>query len=182
MISFEHIQCPLNRYTFSVKAIRLWVEKACEGKVLNLFAGTTRLDADEIRNDQDREAIAEYHLDALNFLRTWKDKRFDTILLDPPYAYRKSMELYKGIVCSPFRQLKDEIPGCLKAGGQVITFGYHSIVMGRSRNFHLEKIVLFSHGGAIHDTIACVERHSPTQILPGRQGLENELLKGNDHE
>jgi hypothetical protein len=161
-IRFEHIRCPLHRYTFSVKAIRLWVEKSCEGNVLNLFAGQTKLAVNETRNDWDAEAIAEYHLDALEFLRTWSGSPFDTILLDPPYAYRKSMEMYKGIVCSPFRQLKDAIPVCLNSGGKVITFGYHSIVMGRNRNFCLEQLALFSHGGAIHDTIASVERYIPS--------------------
>lgn len=166
MIRFEHIQCPLHRYTFSVKAIRLWVENACEGKVLNLFAGKTRLHADETRNDLDQDAIADYHLDALEFLRTWTGHLFDTILLDPPYAYRKSMEMYKGFVCSPFRQLKDAVPACLNAGGKVITFGYHSIVMGKTRQFKLERLALFSHGGAIHDTIACVERYQPAPPKP----------------
>jgi hypothetical protein len=69
------------------------------------------------------------------------------------------MEKYKGIVCSPFRQLKDEIETCLYPGGKAITFGYHSIVMGKNRQFHLEKIALSGHGGAIHDTIASVERN-----------------------
>lgn len=173
MICFEHIRCPLHRYTFSVQAMRLWVEKACEGRVLNLFAGQTRLAADEIRNDLDTEAKAEYHLDALEFLRSWQEFPFDTILLDPPYAYRKSMEMYKGIVCSPFRQLKDEIPGCLKPGGKVITFGYHSIVMGRQRNFRLERLALFSHGGAIHDTIATVERLTPA--LSNGEGVKTTI-------
>lgn len=155
---FTHIRCPLNRYTFSVAPIRNWVESVCEGRVLNLFAGKIKLAVNETRNDMDREAVAHCHLDALEFLRTWRGEPFDTILLDPPYAYRKSMELYKGMVCSPFRQLKDAIPACLTAGGKVITFGYHSIVMGQSRNFTLEQIALFSHGGAIHDTIATIER------------------------
>ena len=86
-------------------------------------------------------------------------QKFDTILLDPPYAYRKSMEMYKGIRCSPFRQLKDEITRVLKKNGKVITFGYHSNTMGAGRGFMVEKVALFSHGGAIHDTIASVERY-----------------------
>ena len=158
MVQFEHIRCPLHRYTFSVKPIRAWVEQHCEGRVLNLFAGQTVLNVAEIRNDLDPSMPAAYHLDALEFLRSWQGALFDTILLDPPYAYRKSMELYKGMVCSPFRQLKDEIPRCLAPGGIVITFGYHSVVMGNNRHFSLERIALFSHGGAIHDTIASVER------------------------
>lgn len=158
-LHFDHICCPLHRYTFRVKAIRNWVEQNCEGRVFNLFAGSTKLAIDEIRNDLDPEMPADFHQDALGLLRGWRGEKFKTILLDPPYAYRKSMELYKGMVCSPFRQLKDVIPDCLEPGGQVITFGYHSIVMGRNRGFNLERLALFSHGGAIHDTIATVERY-----------------------
>jgi len=160
-LHFDHIRCPLHRYTFSVNAIREWTERNCEGRVLNLFAGETKLALDEIRNDLNPAMPAGYHQDALAFLRDWKREKFDTILLDPPYAYRKSMELYQGMVCSPFRQLKDAIPHCLTPGGLVITFGYHSIVMGRKRGFCLERLALFSHGGAIHDTIASAERFTP---------------------
>jgi hypothetical protein len=157
----EHIRCPLHRYTFSVRPIREWLERTCEGRVLNLFAGKTLLAADEVRNDLDPAMPALYHADALGWVQNWEGERFQTILLDPPYAYRKSMERYKGFVCSPFRQLKDAIPPVLLPGGLVITFGYHSIVMGKARHFQLERLALFSHGGAIHDTIAAVERYTP---------------------
>ncbi|WDF55894.1 hypothetical protein [Mucilaginibacter sp. KACC 22063] len=154
----EHYRCPLHRYTFSVRPVRRWVEAQCEGRVLNLFAGPTLLGLEEVRNDLDPEMPANFHLDGAAFLETWQGEPFGTILLDPPYALRKSMELYKGIVCSPFRRIKDAIPRCLKPGGLVITFGYHSVVMGQSRLFKVEKVAVFSHGGAIHDTIASVER------------------------
>jgi len=158
-LQFDYIKCPLNRYTFKVKNIREWVERNCEGTTLNLFAGITKLNIDEIRNDLDTiDAIADYRMDALDFVKKWKGKKFDTILLDPPYAYRKSMEMYKGIRCSPFRQLKDECPKILSPNGKIITFGYHSNIFGSGRGFIVEKIALFSHGGAIHDTIASVER------------------------
>lgn len=157
----RHFRCPLHRYTFSVKTIRDWVEATCEGKVLNLFAGQTRLALDETRNDLDPAMPADSHCDALEFLRAYEGEKFGTILLDPPYAYRKSMELYKGMVCSPFRQLKDELVRHLHPGGLVITFGYHSVVMGRVRGFRPEQLAIFSHGGAIHDTLATAERHIP---------------------
>ena len=161
MIRFEHIRCPLHRYTFSVSAVRTWVEQVCEGRVLNLFAGKTRLLVNEVRNDLNTDMPADFHLDALELMKGWQGDLFDTILLDPPYAYRKSMEMYQGMVCSPFRRLKDALPRCLNAGGKVITFGYHSVVMGRTRHFELEQLALFSHGGAIHDTIATIERYYP---------------------
>jgi len=157
-VNFDYIKCPLNRYTFSVRPMKEWVETNCEGKTLNLFAGKTKLLVNEIRNDLDSDMLADYHLDALAFVLDWNGEKFDTVLLDPPYAYRKSMEMYKGIIASPFRQLKDAIPDILKDNGIVITFGYHSTVMGTGRGFKVERICLFSHGGAIHDTIATIER------------------------
>jgi len=71
------------------------------------------------------------------------------------------MELYNDVICSPFRQLKDELRRILAPHGKVIPFGYHSIVMGTRRGFVLERLALFSHGGAIHDTIATVDRLRP---------------------
>lgn len=148
----------MHRYTFSMAPAKAWVERHCEGRVLNLFAGPTLLNVDELRNDLDPDMPADYHLDALAFVRQWQGQKFNTVLLDPPYSHRKSMEMYNGMICSPFRQIKDEIPGILYPGGKVITFGYHSIVMGNTRGFFIEALALFSHGGAIHDTIASIER------------------------
>jgi hypothetical protein len=155
---FDYMKAPLNRYTFSVKPIREWVESVAEGMTLNLFAGQTRLALNEIRNDLDKDADAGYHKDALQFAQEWEGDRFDTVLLDPPYSYRKSMEMYGGRIASPFRQMKDALVDILKPNGIVITFGYHSCVMGAGRGFAIERILLISHGGAIHDTIATVER------------------------
>jgi len=156
---FDYIRCPIHQYTFQVRSIRKWTENNCEGRTLNLFAGKTKLNIDEVRNDLDHEALADYRMNAVEFLRTWQGEKFDTILLDPPYSFRKSMKMYNGIKCSPFKQLKDEIKNVLNKGGEVITFGYHSNVMGENRGFKVENIALFSHGEAIHDTIASVERY-----------------------
>jgi hypothetical protein len=153
----EYMQTNLNRYTFSNKRIRSWVESNCSGLVLNLFAGKTLLNVNEIRNDLREEAISNYHKDALCFVNEWKDDNFDTVILDPPYSYRKSMEMYQGKITSPFNALKDGIVKILNVGGSVITFGYHSVCMGKKRGFVQEKILLMSHGGAIHDTIAVKE-------------------------
>ena len=51
--------------------------------------------------------------------------------------------MYKGIKCSPFKQMKDEIPRILKPNGIVITFGYHSVVMGKTGDLKLKKSVYF---------------------------------------
>ena len=155
---FTYVKTPLNKYTFKVPKIRQWVETFAEGKVLNLFAGLVELDLDEVRNDIRESMNADYHLDALEFVKQYKGEKFNTILLDPPYSYRKSMEMYGGKVMSAFNALKNEIPRIMFDDGIVITFGYHSNVMGKTRGFEIEHIFLMSHGGAIHDTIASLER------------------------
>ena len=155
---FTYIKTPLNKYTFKVPKIRRWVEEFAEGRVLNLFAGLIKLDLDEVRNDIRESMEADYHLDALEFVKQYKGEEFNTILLDPPYSYRKSMEMYDGKVMSSFNAVKNELPMILSNNGMVMTFGYHSTVMGKSRGFEIEHICLMSHGGAIHDTIASIER------------------------
>lgn len=157
-IQFDYIKCPLHRYTFEILPMRKWVESVCVGKTLNLFAGMNKLSINEVRNDLDPTMNSEYHKDALQFVKEWTGEKFNTILLDPPYAYRKSMEMYNGHISSPFKRLKDSMPDILEPNGIIITFGYHSVSMGQTRGFEVERICLFSHGGAIHDTIATVER------------------------
>jgi len=168
-IQFTYMRTPLYRLTFKNRRIKEWVENHCEGLVLNLFAGETRLNIQEVRNDLRGDMDADYHMDALDFVKWWSEgmngedrprncTKFNTVLLDPPYAYRKSMEMYDGAVSSPFNQIKNKIPAILEQGGIVITFGYHSNVMGKTRGFEQEHILLMSHGGAIHDTIAVIER------------------------
>lgn len=151
------INTNLRRYTFESPKIKKWVEENSKGKVLNLFAGRTLLKLDEVRNDIDNEALAHFHKDAVDFVKEWNGEKFDTIILDPPYAYRKAMEMYNGNYSSRFKQLADEIPKILKKNGKVISFGYHSTFLGKKRNFKLEKLCVFAHGGSQHCTIGIIE-------------------------
>ena len=161
-IIFTYLRQPLNRYTFKAPKTRAWVEEQCKGKyVLNLFAGPTRLNGCiEVANDIDPNVPCTlFQMDALDCAKYLRERGelFDVILLDPPYSYRKSMELYNGHKNSRFKQLLDVLPDILTPLGWVITFGYHSRVMGASRGFRIREICLISHGGAQHDTIATVE-------------------------
>ena len=71
-ICFDYIKCPLNKYTFKSIRMKEWVEYNCEGLTLNLFAGKTKLNINEVRNDLDENATAEYKMDAMLFLRSWE--------------------------------------------------------------------------------------------------------------
>jgi hypothetical protein len=159
---FTYLQQPLNRYTFKAPKVRAWVEQYCKGLVvLNLFAGPTRLaGCIEFSNDLDPSFATTFHLDALdcvNLLRCNRERKFDRIVIDPPYSYRKSMALYHGNKNSRFKKVLDLIPEILTPKGLVITFGYHSNVMSKKRGFAIREILLISHGGAQHDTIVSVE-------------------------
>jgi len=153
----ELINTNLRRYTFDSPKIKKWVESNSSGKCLNLFAGKNKLEIDEIRNDIDKTMIAEFHKDAVDFVKDWKGRKFNTIILDPPYAYRKSMEMYNGNYSSRFKQLADEIPRILSEDGKVISFGYHSTFLGKKRGFILNKLCIFAHGGSQHCTIGIIE-------------------------
>jgi hypothetical protein len=153
----EIINTNLRKYTFQNKKIREWVENNSKGRVLNLFAGPTKLKLKEVRVDLDQNMNPHYCIDAYDFVRRCKTT-FDTILLDPPYSYRKSMEFYKGNYTSRFKLIADGIPRILNPKGIVISFGYHSTFMGKKRDFRLKKMCIFAHGGAQHCTIAIVEK------------------------
>jgi 16S rRNA G966 N2-methylase RsmD len=103
---------------------------------------------------------ADYHMDALDFVDQCKELsfKFSTVILDPPYSYRKCMTKYNGMVSSPFNQIKNKILNILEPNGITMTMGYHSNSMGKRRGFEQEHILLMSHGGAIHDTILSLER------------------------
>ncbi len=161
------IKTNLRRYTFESPKIKEWVEsQSTGGNILNLFAGYTHLDIEEIRNDIDPSAPAEYHKDALDFVLEWDSFEFDIVILDPPYSYRKSMEMYykkdtnKKEYSSKFKRIADNLPRILHKDARVISFGYHSSFMGAVRGFELEELCVFAHGGAQHCTIGIVEKKS----------------------
>lgn len=156
---------PLNKYTFKAPKIHKWVQDHCRDKgVLNLFAGPTFIgECREIRNDMDNSIPALYHMDALDLVRQEikenlaEYEKYDVIIIDPPYSYRKSMELYNGHRNSRFKLLLDELPKILRKDGKVVIFGYCASYMGRSRGFKIDEILVIDHSGAQHATLAVVE-------------------------
>jgi len=155
----ELINTNLKRYTFESPKIKKWVENNSNGKCLNLFAGRTKLNINELRNDIDETIVADYHMDALDFVKYAKEKnmKFDTIILDPPYALRKAMEMYNGNYSSKFKQIADEIIDLCKSHTKIISFGYHSTFLGKIRGYGLFKLCVFAHGGSQHCTIGIIE-------------------------
>lgn len=117
-----------------------------------------------VSNDLDTDVVADYHLDALDFLRQQADNAFDLMLFDPPYSPRQVSEVYNRLGRSVNMQttqasfwgdIKKEIARVTK--GHVITFGWNSGGVGKKYGFEIEKILMVAHGSWHNDTICTVE-------------------------
>lgn len=156
-VDFTYLAQPPKKFTFEQPKLREWCKKWCSGKVLNLFAGKTKLNVDEFRVDCNKEMLADWYGDALEFVKT-TDLKFDTIVLDPPYNLRKSREIYQGKYIGSFTKIKNELNRILNPNGKIITFGYDSVGMSKSRGFKKIAICLVCHNGDHNDTICIVEK------------------------
>lgn len=163
-IDLIYLNQPPRKYTFEQPKLRQWVEKWCKGKVLNLFAGKTKLNIDEYRVDIDKEMVADYYGDAYEFVKNTKMK-FDTIILDPPYNLRKAREKYKGNYIGSFTKIKNELSKLLGIEGRIITLGYDSIGMSKSRGFSKIAICLICHNGDHQDTIGVIEEKIQDELF-----------------
>lgn len=160
-MKFTYLTQPPKRYTFEQPKLKKWVEDWCIGKVLNLFAGKVKLDVDEIRVDIDKEMNADYYIDVRDFVRNWKSEKFDTIILDPPYTYRKAKEMYKGYMIGQLPRLKNEIINILNENSRVISLGWDTVGMGKSRGFKKIAVCIVCHNGDHRDTLCLVEEKKP---------------------
>ena len=155
-INFIYLIQPAKRYTFEQPKLKVFVEQWCQGKVLNLFAGRTKLNVDEFRVDIDPSMIADYYGDAYQFLRNCTE-HFDTVILDPPYSLRKAHKLYHGYYIGKFTKIKNMLSRVLNERARVISLGYSSVGMSQSRGFKRIAICLICHNGEHNDTICLVE-------------------------
>jgi len=158
-MEFTYLTQPPKKYTFEQPRLKEWVEQNCKGKVLNLFAGTTKLNVDEVRVDIDKNVPADYYMEAFDFVNFAIEKRmvFDTIVLDPPYNLRKSREKYGGRYIGSFTKIKNILPKILSDNGIIITLGYDSVGMAKIRGFEKIGICLVCHNGDHNDTICLKE-------------------------
>lgn len=156
-MNFTYLLQPPKRYTFEQPKLKLWTEQLCKGKVLNLFAGKTKLNANEYRVDIDPEMKPDYLGDAYEFVVN-TNMKFDTVILDPPYNLRKAREKYDGKYIGSFTKIKNELVRILNKNAIVITYGYDSVGMSKSRGFEKFAICLICHNGDHNDTIVVAEK------------------------
>lgn len=160
-----------NKNTFSIKPIGELIKKhlnETQSVVIDPFANTNRIASH--CNDLDPQYETEYCMDALDFLKTFDDNSVDLVLFDPPYSPRQVSECYKSLDMTVNMQttqssfwgnMKKEIDRITKDYGKVITFGWNSGGIGKTKGFEIVEILMVAHGGWHNDTICTVEVKTP---------------------
>ena len=159
-----------NADTFSVKPIGLFVDRWLKPGMFSIDPFARNCTRATVTNDLNPDTAAMFHLDAEEFVRIGVRERqhVDLVLFDPPYSPRQISECYQQIgreVTAKdtqnavlYKRVRDAIDELLRPGGIVLSFGWSSNGMGKSRRYELEEILLVCHGGAHNDTICIAER------------------------
>jgi len=164
-IKYERRWAMPNKWTFQIEPIAELLDVEIQGITIDPFCGQSK--HGDIRNDINPNTEAEFHMDALEFLKKQKTESADTILNDGIYSPTQQKRTYDelGLKLTNYMtsggypaSIKDEIVRITKLGGKVITCGWNSNGIGKTRGFTLEKILLVPHGGSHNDTIVIVER------------------------
>lgn len=163
-IVLKYLTQPPKKWTFEQLKQRSWVESYCRGRVLNLFAGKTRLSVNEYRVDISSDYAPDSCGDALEFLSD-TDMIFDTVLLDPPYNYRKAKDKYNGRFIGSLPKIKNAINRILVDDGRVISLGYDTVGMGNKRGYKKIAVCVVCHGGDHKDTLIVVEERIRKDLL-----------------
>lgn len=158
--------CMPNKNTFDIKPIKEVIDKyIVEGIIIDPFANKNKIAT--ITNDLDEQYDTNYHMDATDFLKMFKDNSVDMVLYDPPYSPRQVSECYKKLgktvnmkttQASYWSNQKKEISRILKPNGIVITCGWNSGGIGKKYGMEIQEILLVPHGGWHNDTIVTVEK------------------------
>jgi hypothetical protein len=190
-----------NKWTFGIPPIkRLLAEEVTGGIWCDPFAGMKS--PAQVKNDLNPEANAEFHMDALEFLRAQPTGHFDGVLYDPPFSSRQASECYrsfgKELLTATvtnnryWADCKNEIARILKLGGKALCFGWNSMGVSMSRGFEMQRVLMVPHGGTRHDTICTVEiktqcvlfnhaaiKEKPARLeTPAEVGVRGQLADG----
>lgn len=150
-----------NSNTFEINPIKKLIDKY----TIDPFANKNKLAS--ITNDLDEQYNTDFHMDALDFLKTFTDNSVDCVLYDPPYSPRQVSECYKKLgksvnmettQASYWSKQKEQIGRIVKNNGIVITCGWNSGGIGKKHGFQIIEILLVAHGGWHNDTIVTVEK------------------------
>lgn len=155
-----------NKNTFTIKPIHQFVMRNIAGGkvIVDPFANDCKIGT--ITNDLNPKFDTDFHMDALDFLRSIETSSADIVLYDPPYSLRQVKESYESVGIEVTQEKTqsswrarhlDEIARILKAGGKCLCFGWNSNGVGKTRGFEMIEALIVAHGGSKNDTICTCE-------------------------
>lgn len=165
-----------SKNTFEIKPVSELIEKYviqlnANALIVDPFANKTNIGkkygVKEITNDLDESFDTDYHMDALDFLKTLQDNSVDVMLFDSPFSPRQVSECYKKLgytvdhkttQASYWSNLKKEIGRVLKKDGICFTCGWNSGGIGKKYGCEIVEILMVPHGGWHNDTIVVVDK------------------------
>jgi hypothetical protein len=169
-IQFSRCFAMPNAATFSVKPIGEFVQRYLADAKVSVDPFARNRDWATYTNDINPSTSAQSHQDAQDFLWGLADKAIvaDLVLFDPPYSPRQVSEHYKAAGREVtgedtqngrlYRRVRNAIDCIVRPGGIVLSFGWQSVGMGKSRGYELIETMLVAHGGGHNDTICIAER------------------------
>lgn len=156
--------------TFSVRPIGEFVQRYLANSKVSVDPFARNNAWATFTNDIDPRTKAYSHMDAEAFLASLvaKNVSVDLALFDPPYSPRQISEHYRaaGLAVTQddtqsarlYRRVRDALDQLIAPGGIVLSFGWNSNGMGKSRGYEIIELALVAHGGAHNDTICMAER------------------------
>ena len=154
-----------NKNTFSIDPIHELVSRYATDNSIDPFANGSKLAT--TTNDIDEEHNTDYHLNATDFMDLFDDWSTDLVLFDPPYSPRQVAEVYRKLKktvtaadtrSSFWANIKNKIARVLSPDGVVISFGWNTNGLGKSRGFEPIEILIVHHGAQHNDTLVTVEK------------------------
>lgn len=160
-----------NADTFSIKPIGDFVKRyLTEVKWLSVDPFARNNDYCTFTNDLNPDTSANFHDNAADFLNNLAinyKEQIELALFDPPYSPRQISECYKSFGREVTKQdtqssfwkiARDALHPLIAPNGIVLSFGWSTNGMGKTRGYEIEEILLVAHGGAHNDTICMAER------------------------
>lgn len=174
VIAFSREWAMPNADTFSVAPIGAFVQRylAKANVSVDPFSRNKRWATHT--NDLNPATAAEHHMDAEAFLALMgaRNVRADLVIFDPPYSPRQISECYKAVGMEVgmketqsavlYQRVRNAIMPILAPEAVVLSFGWNSVGMGKTRGFVLQEILMVCHGGAHNDTICIAEKLEPS--------------------
>ena len=176
-MNFSRAWAMPNKDTFSVPPIGAFVKRYLAQSRVSVDPFARNKDWATYTNDLNPNTSAQRHLDAEEFLHQLavEGVRADLIILDPPYSPRQISECYTEVGLKVtmkdtqsavlYQRVRDAAAKVIADGGVVLSFGWNTVGMGRTRGFEIVEILLCCHGGAHNDTICMAEKLLPFDLL-----------------